>query len=110
MKRGSVWWANLGKYEGHIQGGFRPVVILGNWKGLKYSSNVLVVPVTSRLKRLDMTTHVIGFNYNTDKPCVAMCEQIMTVSRETLVHPMREITFNIADIDAALKEALGIEI
>lgn len=110
MKRGSVWWADLGKYTGHIQGGFRPVVILGNWKALKYGSTFMVIPVTSKIKRLDMSTHVLGFNYKTKTACMALCEQIMTVPRETLVHPMQAISFNISDIDVALKEALGIEV
>lgn len=110
MKRGSVWWANLGDYDGHIQGGVRPVIVMGNWKALKYGSTVLVVPVSSKIKRMDMITHVLGFNHKSMKPCVALCEQIQVVSRETLIHPMNEITFNISDIDKALKEALGIEI
>ena len=110
MKRCSVWWADLGKYNGHIQGGFRPVVILGNRKALKYGSTIMVIPVTSKIKRLDMSTHVLGFNYKTKTSCMALCEQIMTVSRETLIYPIREIAFNIADIDVALKEALGIEL
>lgn len=110
MKRGSVWWVNLGEYSGHIQGGIRPAVVLGNWKALKYGTTVTVIPVTSRIKRQDMNVHVIGFNRKLQKPCMALCEQLTTVTRDSLIGPMPEILFRLEDIDKALKEELGIEI
>lgn len=110
MKRGSVWWVNLGEYSGHIQGGIRPAVVLGNGKALKYGTTVTVIPVTGRIKRLDMGAHVIGFNRKLQKPCTALCEQLTTVNRDSLIGPMPEILFRLEDIDKALKEELGLEI
>lgn len=110
MKRCSVWWVNLGEYSGHIQGGIRPSVVLGNWKALKYGTTITVIPVTSRIKRQDMNAHVIGFNRKLQKPCMALCEQLTTVTRDSLIGPEPDILFRIEDIDKALKEALGIEI
>lgn len=110
MKRGSVWWADLGQNTGHIQGGVRPVIILGNWKALKYGTTITVIPVTLQIKRLDMKTHVHGFNTHLGRPCMALCEQIMTIDRGKLLGPMSDIEFNIDDIDKAIKGGLGIEI
>lgn len=110
MKRGSVWWVNLGEYSGHIQGGIRPAVVLGNLKGLKYGTTVTVIPVTSRIKRPDMRAHVLGFNRKLKKPCMALCEQITTVPRESILGYTPYISFNLPDIDAAVKEELGLEI
>lgn len=110
MKRGSVWWVNLGEYSGHIQGGIRPAVVLGNFKALKYGTTVTVIPVTSRIKRPDMSAHVIGFNRKLQKPCMALCEQLTTVTRDSLIGPASEILFRLEDIDVAVKEELGLEI
>lgn len=110
MKRGSVWWVNLGQYSGHIQGGIRPVVVLGNWKALKHGMTVTVIPVTSRIKRQDMRAHVMGFNHKSNMPCMALCEQITTVDREFILGPIPYITFDLDAIDNAVKEELGLEI
>lgn len=110
MKRGSVYWVNFGPYSGHIQGGVRPAVIMGNLKALKYGHTITVIPITSKLKRLDMQSHVQGFNYKLKNPCMALCEQITTVTREAILGPNNDISFNLSDIDAAVKEELGLEI
>lgn len=110
MKRGSVWWVNLGPYSGHIQGGVRPVLVLGNYKSLKYGVTITVVPITSQIKRLDMPGHVLGVNRKSNKPCMALCEQITTVPRESILGPMPYISFDLGSIDMAIKEELGFEI
>lgn len=110
MKRGSVWWVKFGDYSSHIQGGVRPAIILGNRKALKYGTTITVVPITSQVKRLDMRAHVHGFNHKTQKLCISLCEQITTVARESILGPAPHITFNLVDIDKAVKEELGLEI
>lgn len=110
MKRGSVWWVNFGPYSGHIQGGIRPAVILGNRQSLKYGATITVIPVTSKVKRLDIRAHVLGFNHALKKPCMALCEQITTVSLESILGPVPHISFNLNDIDKGVKEELGLEI
>lgn len=110
MKRGSVYWVNFGPYSGHIQGGIRPAVVLGNFKALKYGTIITVIPVTSKIKRLDMSAHVIGFNRKSQKPCMALCEQITTVFKESILGPAPYIIFKPDSIDKAVKEELGLEI
>lgn len=110
MKCFDVYWCDLGKHDDSIQGGNRPVVVLGNCKGLKSSPVITVIPITTKIKRLDMKTHVRGFNYHLKKPCMALCEQLQTVSRERIGCQNKCIKFNNSDLSTAIKEALGIEI
>lgn len=110
MKRCSVWWVKFGDYSGHIQGGTRPAVILGNRKALKYGTTITVIPITSQIKRQDMHSHVIGVNRKSQKFCMALCEQITTVAKESILGPAPHIIFKPDSIDAAVKEELGLEI
>ena len=110
MKRGSVWWVKFGDYSNHLQGGVRPAIILGNRKALKYGTTFTVIPITSKLKRQDMSAHVMGFNHKLEKPCMALCEQITTVAKESLLGPAPYIIFKQDCIDNAVKEELGLEI
>lgn len=57
MKRGDVYWADLGEAHGCEQGGKRPVVIIQNDKGNKFAQTLIVAPMTSALKK-SMPTHV----------------------------------------------------
>ena len=110
MKRGSVYWVNFGPYSGHIQGGVRPAIIMGNLKALKYGTTITVIPITTKIKRRDIRAHVLGFNRKSQKSCMALCEQITTVSRESIIGPIPYISFNMDSIDKAVKEELGLEI
>ena len=110
MKRCSVWWVKFGDYSGHIQGGIRPAVILGNRKALEYGTTITVIPITGQIKRQDMQAHVIGVNRKSQKPCMALCEQITTVAKESILGPAPYIIFNPDSIDTAVKEELGLEI
>lgn len=110
MKCFDVYWCDMGNHYDSIQGGNRPVIVLGNCKGLKSSPVITVIPITTKIKRLDMKTHVIGFNYRLRKPCMALCEQLQTVSRGRIGCRTDYIKFNNMEITIAIKEALGVEI
>lgn len=110
MKCFDVYWCDLGQHGNSIQGGNRPVIVLGNCKGLKSSPVITVIPITTKIKRLDMKTHVRGYNYHLRKSCMALCEQIQTVARGSLGCQNDYIKFNNSEITIAIKEALGVEI
>ena len=57
MKRGDIYYADLGKVVGSEQSGIRPVVVVQNNIGNKYSNTVIVLPITSRFKK-KLPTHV----------------------------------------------------
>ena len=59
MKRGDVYQANLDPVIGSEQGGIRPVVIIQNDRGNRYSPTVIVVAVTTRRKKPQLPVHVL---------------------------------------------------
>ena len=57
--RGSIFFADLGIGEINEQAGVRPVLVIQNDKGNQYSPTVIVAAISSKIKRMDMLTHVI---------------------------------------------------
>lgn len=76
LKRGEVYIADLPVKEGsRIQGGKRPIVIVSNDKNNQYCDFIHYVPLTSRMKRLDLPVHVEITSEFLIKPSMALCEQ-----------------------------------
>lgn len=86
LKRGDVYFTSFETASNNggssIQANSRPVLLVGNWQSNKYSSVITVVPLTTKLKRLNIPTHiqlsVAG------KKSLALCEQIITIPKESL--------------------------
>ena len=84
-KRGDVFWADLSPVIGSEQDGVRPVVILQNDIGNKYSPTVIVAPLTSNLHRdKHLVTHVPVCMQGLPQYSVVLLEQIRTVDKATL--------------------------
>lgn len=83
------------EYEGSIQGGMRPVVVVSNNQANKHSPVITVVPLTSRIyKKKYLPTHVLlkerhcsGLGRNS----VALCEQILPLNRKDIVECVGEV-------------------
>ena len=108
IKRGMIFYADLGVREGSVQAGLRPVILVGNALQCKHSPTVTVVPITSRVakKRL-MTQTLLIDEIGLNRESMAMAEQITTISKEKLVSyigRIRKETMKKIDktIDAAL--------
>ena len=105
-KRGDVFWADLSPVIGSEQDGVRPVVILQNDIGNKYSPTVIVAPLTSNLHRdKHLVTHVQGL----PQYSVVLLEQIRTVDKARLgnfVGVMDKETLN--KIDESVMCSLGL--
>ena len=84
VKRGEIYYADLGVNDGSIQSGIRPVLIIQNDVGNKFSPTVIVVPLTSQSKK-NMPTHVLfGTETGLTKPSVCLCEQITVIDKSDL--------------------------
>ena len=59
-KRGDVYMMDLNPYSGSEQGGIRPAIVVQNDDGNFYSNVLLVVPLTTQIKKRNMPTHFIG--------------------------------------------------
>ncbi|MDR6779426.1 MULTISPECIES: type II toxin-antitoxin system PemK/MazF family toxin [Paenibacillus] len=90
FKRLDVWIANLGEINGgrtNVQKGQRPVLVISNNVGNKYSSVVMVVPLSAQTQKANMPTHVLldkdkcGF----DRHSVALFEQMRVLDKSDLV-------------------------
>ena len=78
--------AYLGHNDGSVQCGYRPVLIIQNNTGNKYSPTVEIVPITSKKEdKWYIPTHVrIGQNNHLDHNSVILCEQIQTIDKSQL--------------------------
>ena len=64
--------------SGHVQGGKRPWVIVQNNTGNQFSPTSIVVPLTTKMKRLEMPTHV-AFVWENLEPSMVECEQVRVI-------------------------------
>ena len=80
IQRGEIYYADLGTTTGSEQGGLRPVLILQNNVGNRYSPTTIVATITSRTKKGNMPTHITLHKSNTK---VAL-EQIRTIDKQRL--------------------------
>lgn len=86
IKRGDIYYADLSPVVGSEQGGTRPVLIVQNNVGNKYSPTVIVSAITSQLSKAKIPTHIeLSANvYNLPKDSVILCEQIRTIDKRRL--------------------------
>lgn len=114
VKRGEIYFANLGDASCNLnseQEGFRPVLILQNDIGNKYSPTVIVACLTSKIYKNKIPTHVFlsGENYQLNCDSLVLCEQIKTIDKQRLHHKIATINANDQQrIDRAVKLSLGI--
>ena len=80
---------DLGRSFGSEQGGIRPAVIVQNNKGNKFSPTVLVIPMTSEIKKVNMPTHNImhktKFN-GLDKDSMLLGEQTTVIDKKRILY------------------------
>ena len=86
IRRGEIYYADLSPVVGSEQGGVRPVLIIQNDVGNKYSPTVIVSAITSQLGKAKLPTHIElpAEKYNLPKNSVALLEQIRTLDKRRL--------------------------
>ena len=72
IHRGEIYYADLSPVVGSEQGGYRPVVVLQNNKGNRYSTTIIVAPISSRLTKNPLPTHVTIENNYLEKKSVIL--------------------------------------
>ncbi len=109
IRRGDVFYADLNPVIGSEQGGVRPVVIIQNDIGNKYSPTVIVAAITSKIDKAKLPTHVElnSKECNLDIDSVILLEQIRTLDKRRL---QRQITHLEKDIIIKINEALEISL
>lgn len=107
-KRGDIFYADLGKEDGSEQAGIRPVVVIQNDIGNKYSPTVIVASITSQKKNL-LPVHVDLENEDLDKKSTILLEQIRTLDKRKLKERIGSLDFNtIKKLNFALGTSIGL--
>lgn len=110
MNRGEIYYADLSPVVGSEQGGYRPVLILQNNKGNRYSTTVIVAPISSRLTKNDLPTHVMIETSFLEKKSVILLEQIRTIDKKRIDEKLGNLTCTVMDkVNQAIKTSLDIK-
>ena len=113
IKRGDMFYADLSPVVGSVQGGIRPVLIIQNDLGNKYSPTVIAAAITSQTGKAKLPTHIeIGSENNGLKSdSIILTEQIRTIDksrlREKIGHIDDENVMN--ELNNALGVSFGLE-
>ncbi len=86
VKRGDIFYADLSPVVGSEQGGTRPVLVVQNDVGNKYSPTVIAAAITSRINKAKLPTHIEidAARYGLSKDSVILLEQVRTIDKKRL--------------------------
>ncbi len=107
IKRGDIYYADLSPVVGSEQGGLRPVLIVQNDVGNRYSPTVIAAAITSRMGKTKLPTHIdihadeVGLS----RDSVVLLEQIRTIDKRRLREKMGHLDENMM---GAINDALGV--
>ena len=109
IKRGELYYADLSPVVGSEQGGVRPVLIVQNNIGNKYSPTVIVAAITSQINKAKIPTHIeLESSYGLTKDSVLLLEQIRTLDKRRLKDKIGVLDAKrMQDVNQALLISLG---
>ena len=111
VKRGDIFYADLSPVVGSEQGGIRPVIIVQNDVGNKYSPTVIIAAITSQINKAKLPTHVeiSSEEYGLNKDSVVLLEQIRTLDKKRLKEKIGHMTeIDMRKVDDALLISIGV--
>lgn len=111
VKRGDIYYANLSPVVGSEQGGLRPVLVIQNDVGNKYSPTVIVAAITSQISKAKLPTHVeiSAKIFNLEKDSVVLLEQLRTLDKRRLKEKVTHLSDEIMEkVDEAVRISLGL--
>lgn len=112
IKRGELYYADLSPVVGSEQGGVRPVLVVQNDVGNKYSPTVIAAAVTSKINKAKLPTHIElpSDSYGLQKDSVILLEQIRTLDKRRLKERIGELSVaTMSRVDKAILISLGFE-
>lgn len=111
IKRGEVYFADLSPVFGSEQGGTRPVLVIQNDVGNKYSPTVIVAAITSQINKAKLPTHIelTAQEYGLQKDSVVLLEQLRTLDKRRLKERVCSIDLvKMRKVNDALLISLGV--
>ncbi len=112
VKRGDIFYADLSPVIGSEQGGIRPVIIIQNDIGNKYSPTVIVAAITSQINKAKLPTHVeiSSEEYGLNRDSVVLLEQIRTLDKKRLKEKIGHMTEDdMKKVDRALLISINLD-
>ena len=110
IKRGEMYYADLSPVVGSEQGGVRPILIVQNDTGNKYSPTIIAAAITSKLNKAKLPTHIeiSAVEYGLPRNSIVLLEQIRTLDKKRLKERIGELSVSTMEkVDNALLISLG---
>lgn len=111
VKRGDIFYADLSPVIGSEQGGTRPVLVVQNDVGNKFSPTVIIAAITSQINKAKMPTHIeiSAHDVGLLKDSVILLEQVRTIDKKRLREKIGRLDDElISRVDEALGISFGI--
>lgn len=114
IRRGDIVYADLGiQYQGSMQGGMRPVVVISNNRANRYSTVLTVVPLSTRIyKKQNLPTHVFISAYKAEgleQHSIALCEQVTALNYEQIIEYMGKVDeVTLEKLTEAVQVQIGV--
>ncbi|NLD48240.1 MAG: type II toxin-antitoxin system PemK/MazF family toxin [Clostridiaceae bacterium] len=111
IKRGDIFYADLSPVIGSEQGGVRPVLIVQNDVGNKYSPTVIASAITSQINKAKLPTHIelSAKDYGLPKDSVILLEQIRTIDKKRLREKIGHLDDELMErVNEALSVSFGL--
>ncbi|MBR2926863.1 MAG: type II toxin-antitoxin system PemK/MazF family toxin [Clostridia bacterium] len=111
VKRGDIYYADLSPVVGSEQGGLRPVLIIQNDIGNRYSPTVIAAAITSRMSKARLPTHIDIYadKVGLAKDSVILMEQIRTLDKRRLKEKMGHLDDSVMDhVNTAIAISFGL--
>ena len=111
VTRGDIFYADLSPVVGSEQGGIRPVIIIQNNIGNRYSPTVIISAITSQINKAKLPTHVeiSSEEYGLNRDSVVLLEQIRTIDKKRLKEKIGHMTEeDMNKVNKSLLISLGL--
>jgi mRNA interferase MazF len=111
VKRGDVYFADLSPVVGSEQGGVRPVLVIQNDIGNRFSPTVIIAAITAQIQKAKLPTHVEidAKRYGFERDSVILLEQIRTIDKQRLTDKITHLDDEMMEkVDDALQISLGL--
>ena len=111
VKRGDIFYADLSPVVGSEQGGVRPVLVIQNDVGNKYSPTIICAAITSQINKAKLPTHIEidSIQYTLVKDSVVLLEQVRTVDKKRLKEKICHLDEMLMQrVDRALLVSFGL--
>ena len=111
IKRGDIYYADLSPVIGSEQGGIRPVLIIQNDVGNRYSPTVIAAAITSQRDKTKLPTHISveASDCGLAKDSIVLLEQVRTIDKQRLKERMGSLDItSMGMVDKALSVSFGL--